>query len=347
MTSMGKDHLDIYVQGLDCNVYHRAYDNKWYNWEDLAGGVKTRYDPVVISRSAKARTLDVLIVGFDHCLYHRKWQNGWAKSWTKIGTECLGPPAVVSRDNDKFIELAYVATDHSLKHKRLEENQVWYPAGTETLEWGGKYIYNRGSACSWSVDHASFFFIGLDSKCYEKRWSRGTEGWCDFEMPGIWTIAPRALAQFQNEQKMMLFGLNEESKLLCCERSGPADTSGWSHTIFKDGTFSKEIPEAVTFGNSNERIDVFAIGLDSSVYQKTWTKTTGWQNLKRIGGNTVYAPRVVSWGNDSVTRYDLMSVGRDFSMWHLFSNDGEKWLPGNATWESLGGKMATMAGGRV
>ncbi|KAK6352159.1 hypothetical protein TWF730_008991 [Orbilia blumenaviensis] len=347
MVSMYKDHLDVYVQGLDCNIWHKAYNSKWHEWESLSGNAKARYDPVVISRSAKTRTLDVFIVGFDHCIYHRKWQNGWAKDWTKIATGCLGPPAVVSRDQDKFIELAYIGTDHSLKHKRLEENQTWTPAGTDTFDWGGKYIYNRGSACSWNADHVSFFFIGMDSKCYEKRWVRGIEGWNDFELPGIWTIPPRALSQYKNEQKITVYGLNEESKLFYCGRTGPADSAAWNHTIFQDGIYAKEIPEPVSFGDTGERIDVFVVGLDSSVYQKTWTKSTGWQALRRIGGNILSAPRVVSWGDSSVTRYDLFSLGRDFSMWHLFSNDGEKWLPGNAAWESLGGKMGTMAGGKV
>ncbi|KAK6513648.1 hypothetical protein TWF506_008087 [Arthrobotrys conoides] len=347
MTSLAKGHLAILVQGMDCSVCHRGYENGWSTWQDVAGGVKTRYDPVVISRSARTRTLDVFVVAFDHCLYHRRWQSGWAKDWTKIATDCLGPPAVVSRDNDKFIELAYVGADHSLKHKRLEENQTWHPAGTETMDWGGKYIYNRGSACSWSIDHVSFFFIGMDSKCYEKRWVRGIEGWNDFELPGIWTIPPRALAQNPNEQKMTVYGLNEESKLFYCGRTGAGDVGGWNHTVFDDGTYSKETPEAVSFGDSSKRIDVFAIGLDSSVYQKTWTKETGWKEAKKIGGNTIFGPRAVSWGDSSVTRYDLFSVGRDFSMWHLFSNDGDKWLPGNATWESLGGKMVTMAGGKI
>ncbi|KAK6499088.1 hypothetical protein TWF481_011657 [Arthrobotrys musiformis] len=256
-------------------------------------------------------------------------------------------PAVVSRDNEKFIELAYVGTDHSLKHKRLEENQTWYPAGTETMNWGGKYIYNRGSACSWSTNHVSFFFIGMDSKCYEKRWVNGITGWNDFEVPGTWTIAPRSIAQFKDEERMMVFGLNEESKLFYCEHTGQPDAAGWKHTVLQGGIFSKEIPEVVTFGNSSERIDVFAVGLDSAVYQKTWTKKDGWKNHRRLGGTTLYAPRVVSWGDSSVTRYDLLSVGTDFSMWHLFSDDGEKWHPNDTAWETLGGKMATMAGGKV
>ncbi|KAF3146745.1 hypothetical protein TWF703_004016 [Orbilia oligospora] len=348
MTSLAKGHLGVFIQALDCNVHYREYEGTWSAWQNM-DGVKTRYDPVVILRSAKTRKFDIFIVGFDHCLYHRGWQTGqgWAKDWTKIATNCLGPPAVVSRDNDKFIELAYVSTDHSLKHKRLEENQTWCPAGTETMDWGGKYIYNRGSACSWSTDHVSFFFIGMDSKCYEKRWVRGIEGWNDFELPGIWTIPPRALSQYKYEQKMTVYGLNEESKLFYCGRTGAGDVGGWNHTVFDDGTYSKEIPEAVSFGDSARRIDVFVVGLDSSIYQKTWTKATGWKDAKKIGGNTIYAPRAVSWGDSSVTRYDLFAVGRDFSMWHLFSNDGDKWLPGDAIWESLGGKMATMAGGKV
>lgn len=44
--------------------------------------------------------------------------------------------------------------------------------------------------------------------------------------------------------------------------------------------------------------------------------------MKKIGRSTLFAPRVVSWGNISVTRYDTFSVGTNFSTWRLFSDDG-------------------------
>ncbi|KAK6523419.1 hypothetical protein TWF281_001401 [Arthrobotrys megalospora] len=352
MVSMYKGNLDLYVQGLDCKLYHKYWEttaNRWSDWTGL-GDLKIRYEPVVISRSARVNTIDVFVVGLDHCLYHRKNQGGW-KDWVKIGVDCLGPPAVVSRDSDKFIELAYVGADHGLKHKRLEENQTWTPAGTDVFNWGGKYFYNRGSACSWSANHVSFFNIGLDSKCYEKRWAKGIDGWFDFELPGVWTCPPRSLSGYKNEQRMTVYGLNEDSRLFFCDRTGPADNNVWSHTVLNDadGIFSKEIPEAISFGDPGERIDIFAVGLDSSVRQKTWTKATGWRKLRKIGDNinTMFAPRVVSWGDSTVTRYDLMSVGTDFSMLHLYTDDGDKWLPTDKPWERLGGGIMGTPGRRV
>lgn len=80
-----------------------------------------------------------------------------------------------------------VGTDHALKHKRMEGNQTWYPAGTETVNWGGKYMQNK------------------------------------------------------NEQKITVYGLNEESKLFYCGRTGLTDNTGWSHTIFDGDIYSKEI----------------------------------------------------------------------------------------------------------
>ncbi|KAK6338013.1 hypothetical protein TWF696_001484 [Orbilia brochopaga] len=341
MVSLGPNHLDIYVQGMDSNVYHKYWNGNWSGWEKI-DGVQTRYDPVVITRP-KSSTIDLFIVGYDHCLYHKVYngKTGWA-DWNKIGLQCLGPPAVVSRDGNKFLELTYIGTDHALKHKRLEENQQWFPAGTNTIDWGGKYIYNRGSACSWGVNHVSFFNIGLDSRCYEKRWVSGIADWDDVEVPGTWACPPRALSMY--EGKMTVFGLTDESQLFYCEM-GPAAKKGWAIArVFTDGIYSKEIPEVVCFGRGEERIDVFGVGLDSAIYQKTWKKDSGWVSLNKIGGVTIYAPRVVSWGG---TRYDLLSIGTNFACWHLCTNDGDTWLPSGAKWESLDGKMATTAGGKV
>ncbi|KAF3923076.1 hypothetical protein ABW20_dc0105788 [Dactylellina cionopaga] len=342
MASLNEKHLDLYVQGMNTSVFHKWYNaNGWSDWAKL-DGTTTRYDPVVVTRPKNGRCIDIFIVGFDHCLYHRMWKSagGWT-AWEKIGTQCLGPPAVVSRDQDKFLEIVYVGTDHSLKHKRMEAEQKWVPAGTETMDWGGKYLYNRGSACSWGENHVSFFHIGMDSKCYEKRWVKGVTGWNDFEVPGTWACPPRALSQY--EGKMAVAGLNDESKLFCCEYYRPKGET-WSHDVFTDGIYSKEIPEFACFGKGEDRMDIFAVGLDSAVYQKSWKKGTGWQALKKLGGCTVYAPRAVSWGG---TRYDLCSVGVDFALWHIWTDDGDNWKPSPAKWESLGGTMPSMCGGKV
>lgn len=260
--------------------------------------------------------------------------------WTKIATGCIGPPAVVSRDKNKFLELAYVASDHALKHKRLEENQQWVPAGTDTFDWGGQYIYGRGSACSWGTDHVSFFNIGLDSKCYEKKWVRGTEGWNDFEVPGVWTTPPRSIALDVNTIKLV--GLNEKNMAQFCA-SRPENKWELEHT-FPRGVFAPEIPEAVSFDPKN-RVDFFFLGMQSALYQLTWTKAGGYkETLVNLGGNFQYAPRVVSWGPG---RYDMFGIGTDSALKHLWTSDGDTWKFGINNFENMQGTCMGTPGGQI
>lgn len=56
-----------------------------------------------------------------------------------------------------------------------------------------------------------------------------------------WQVHLQPRLQNKNEQKITVYGLNEESKLFYCGRTGLTDNTGWSHTIFDGDIYSKEI----------------------------------------------------------------------------------------------------------
>ena len=94
---------------------------------------------------------------------------------------------------------------------------------------------------------------------------------------------------------------------------------------------------AVT-ATANDRIDVFGLGTDYSVYHKTWTRaptgadqwTPDWENL---GGNFTCVPVVTSSGGN---RIDLFGLGVDQTMLHRMWN-GSTW----SEWDELGGAFTS------
>jgi hypothetical protein len=96
-------------------------------------------------------------------------------------------------------------------------------------------------------------------------------------------------------------------------------------------------PPAVA-ATANDRIDVFGLGTDYSVYHKTWTRgrtgaeqwTPDWENL---GGNFTCVPVVTS---SAVDRIDLFGLGVDQTMLHRMWN-GSTW----SQWDELGGAFTS------
>lgn len=83
------------------------------------------------------------------------------------------------------------------------------------------------------------------------------------------------------------------------------------------------------------RLDVFHIGSDSSLYHKWWngsdwfpSASGNWENL---GGNLIHDPAVVSWGPN---RLDVFAMNTASNCQHK-DWDGFGWEPGVSSWDNL------------
>jgi Repeat of unknown function (DUF346) len=77
-----------------------------------------------------------------------------------------------------------------------------------------------------------------------------------------------------------------------------------------------------------DRLDVFGLGTDNSMYHQAWDGHT-WSAWEPRGGTFNSAPAVASWGPD---RLDVFGLGTDNSMYHQ-AWDGHTW----SAWEPRGG----------
>jgi spore germination protein YaaH len=82
------------------------------------------------------------------------------------------------------------------------------------------------------------------------------------------------------------------------------------------------------------RKDVFVIGTDSGLYQRTWDGTS-WGGWLPLGGRLTSRAAAVSWGPN---RIDVFGRGTDGALYHRWW-DTAGWHP----WEGLGGNLLTGA----
>jgi spore germination protein YaaH len=94
-----------------------------------------------------------------------------------------------------------------------------------------------------------------------------------------------------------------------------------------------EAPSPSSWGAS--RVDVFAVGTDSALYQRT-SDGTSWTPWASLGGRLTSRAAAVSWGPN---RIDVFGRGTDNALWHRWYD-----ISGWHNWESLGGVLLTGPG---
>ncbi|MBW4604674.1 MAG: S8 family serine peptidase [Calothrix sp. FI2-JRJ7] len=87
-------------------------------------------------------------------------------------------------------------------------------------------------------------------------------------------------------------------------------------------------PAAVSLGE--KRLNIFAIGGDSAVYEKTWDGTT-WSEWESLSGFSLSAPASIS---PAPNRIDTFTIGKERQIQRLSCSD-TSW--GACEWENLGG----------
>lgn len=91
--------IDVFVRGVDGQMYHGWYDGTWHFWESLSGQITS--GPAAASWSSGR--LDIFARGTDGRLYHQYWNvgvgwSGWVDGWSGPGGAALASdPGAVSR----------------------------------------------------------------------------------------------------------------------------------------------------------------------------------------------------------------------------------------------------------
>jgi glucose/arabinose dehydrogenase len=71
--SWSAGRLDVFVKGVDGQLWHKWFDGGWSGWEALGGGL----DGAPAAASWSAGRLDVFVKGVDGQLWHKWFDGGW------------------------------------------------------------------------------------------------------------------------------------------------------------------------------------------------------------------------------------------------------------------------------
>jgi outer membrane protein assembly factor BamB len=96
--SWSAGRLDVFVKGVDGQLWHKWFDGGWSGWEALGGVL----DGGPAAASWSAGRLDVFVKGVDGQLWHKWFDGGWS-GWEPRGDTLSSRPAVtkwaVGRDD--------------------------------------------------------------------------------------------------------------------------------------------------------------------------------------------------------------------------------------------------------
>jgi hypothetical protein len=298
-----------------------------------------------------ANRLDLIVE--DGHIRHKAWDGSqWKPSetgWDDLGAG-FGYPAVVSWGPNRLDVFAVGYQDGQMYHKAWTGSQ-WYPSQTGWQALGGVFTpvaapLRSPAVASWGPNRLDIFAVGAqDGQMYHKAWT-GSQwypsktGWQplggNFKAP--WSsdvVSWPAVASWGPNRLDIFVHSRADGQIYHKAWAGTHwhPTTGWQALggAFGNGT----VVPAVTSWAAN-RLDIFVVGQDYVMYQKTWDgsqwkpSTSGWQGL---GGNLGWEPAVTSWAAD---RLDVFAMGGDRNVYHKAWN-GSSWQPSQTGWQGLGG----------
>lgn len=242
--------------------------------------------------------LDLFVHGPDRDLYHKsRAGNSWSSSWEKSGAQCAGTPAAVSWGEGR-IDVFVMGLDQQVWHLDYGSRgwSSWEPLG-------GKVLYGCAAA-STGLNQVSVFATGVDHNIYSRSFDRNV--WTDWRKVNAFsTSAPAAVADSSNELILACAGGDNNLDYNVYRNSvyeGWVNAGGdildvaiasWGPNeadFFVRGVDSEIYQKSYVDGSPHDwvkmngtsqypvaavaprqgHIELFAIGVDHAVYQKTY-----------------------------------------------------------------------------
>lgn len=277
--SWAENRLDIFVRGLDNQIYHKAWDNGWYpdilGWESIGGTFAG--DPVAVSW--EKNRLDIFVRSFDGRIYHKWWtpQTGWGPSqqnWEDLGGRAGSDPVVVSWGKNR-LDILMRGQDGALYHKAWDQNR-WWPSVDGWNSLGGN-IVGKPAVTAWSANRLDIFVMGADKRVYHKAWTG--QNWYPSEtgfssLGGSVTSAPSAVSWASGRLDVVVRG--SDSRLY---HKAYQEGTGWYPSLEGWSSLGGYLlensnPTIVSWGK--ERLDIFIRNSNFAIQHKAYDGVRGW-----------------------------------------------------------------------
>jgi N-acetylmuramoyl-L-alanine amidase/Repeat of unknown function (DUF346) len=271
--SVQPGRLDIFIRGTDNALWHKWYDNGWYNWENL-GGVLTS-DPSAVSWGQGR--IDVFARGTAGDLQH-KWYSGTSWSaWESLGGGVVGAPDSASWGSGRLD--VFVHGTNNKMYTRTYNTTSWSAWTLLDLT----DVTSDPGAVSWGPNRIDLFARGTDNTLYHKVYDNAWYGW--ESLGGALNGAPDVASWGSGHLDIVVRGTDNA----CWHRAW--NGAGWTAWESLGGTLTSD-PSAVS--SAGNRLDIFARGADGTLIHKWWDGVQ-WYAWESLGGGLTGGPDACSW----------------------------------------------------
>ena len=245
--SWAAGRLDVFAQGQDRALWHRAWNGSWQGWESL-GGVMLNDAGAV---STAAGSIDLVVRGQDNGIYRRHFDGTTWSAWENLGGRTIDGPDVASWGATR-LDVFVRGQDNGLWH-RWWDGSAWQP--WENL--GGVTNAAPGAAAT-GTSSLDVFVRGQDNALWHRRWN-GTS-WSAWEgLGGVLWSGPDVSSCAAG--KLDVFVRGQDSGLW--RRS--FDGTSWGAWTSLAGRWTSGAGVVCQPGTT--KIDVFTRGPDNSLWQ--------------------------------------------------------------------------------
>jgi hypothetical protein len=315
--SWGPGRLDVFFRGFDGQLWHKFYDQIWFEPSEPLGAPPGGFSDAPAAVSWGANRIDVVVRGDDGQLWHI-WFFGDEIGWR--GWENLGAPVFLPSSTGRLGALTRPPT---------------------VASWG----LNRLDICSLALDTSASGVIDF-SQMWHLWFDNGWNAWEPISAPPGLSFAgpPAAISRFDGGLDILAvcgdWTTRQDLYWLDYDRVW-GDWKRVSQTPYV--IFDPTPPSLSSW--AAQRMDVFLRSHQNQLWHK-WNISDegGWQpgesfrpdfGWETLGGDLISAPAAVSWGNQITggggpedgpnARIDLFARGVHDHLIHKWW-DGSRWL---------------------
>ena len=177
----------------------------------------------------------------------------------------------------------------------------WYPQEGGGVDFGDP-LQDAPAVSSGSSNQLDLFVRREDHNIRYKYWNGSSWSLWD-NLPGPIYSSPSAVSR----------NAAETSDLVARGESGQVL---WSHNFAPWVSLGQNIQDAPAIASwGNNRLDVFARGLDDSLLHIYWDGFT-WSNWENLGGQIYSSPAAVSWGPGRIDVFARGKIGNLIHIWY-------------------------------
>ena len=257
VASWGDGRLDVFVRGVDGQLWHRWFDGEWRGWEPLGGVLAS--GPAVASWGGGR--LDVFVRGVDGQLWHR-WFDGEWRGWEPLGGVLASGPAVASWGGGR-LDVFVRGVDGQLWHRWFDgEWRGWEPLGG--------VLASGPAVASWGGGRLDVFVRGVDGQLWHRWFDGEWRGW--EPLGGVLASGPGAASWGGGRLDVFVRGVDGQ----LWHRWFDGEWRGWEPL----GGVLASGPGAASWGGG--RLDVFVRGVDGQLWHRWFDGE--WRGWEPLGG---------------------------------------------------------------